>query len=91
MTYEEALNLTKDSTLRGEILPEQKDYSYMYRIIEALEKQIPMKPLATATMTTLNTPNDKYCWVCPNCVKARITETQVKYCSECGQAIDWSE
>lgn len=38
MTNEEALKLTNDSILQGRILPEQENYTYMYRVKEALEK-----------------------------------------------------
>jgi len=55
--------------------------------IEALEKQIPKKPEYT----------DEYCdfAYCPNCEKGEFefdTNTwEMKYCYECGQAIDWSD
>ena len=52
--------------------------------IEALKKQVPMKP------------NDKfnvpYCvltyGICPSCGLG--VNSDMKFCSECGQALDWS-
>ena len=39
MTYEEALKSTNDRISKGRIQPEQENYSYIYRVQEALEKQ----------------------------------------------------
>ena len=52
--------------------------------IEALEKQIPLKPLET-----------QKAFLCSNCGQ-EITERQHNplqwpYCKKCGQIIDWSE
>lgn len=76
MTYEEALKWLDEHSIGNLEVKET--------ISKALEKQIPKKPLSI-TMTQY----DKYCWVCYNCCKAQITETQEKYCSECGQSILW--
>lgn len=59
--------------------------------VEALEKQIPQKPILQA---------DGYydgelvydTWLCPNCDTAYEVDIEKhKYCPNCGQAIDWSE
>ena len=55
--------------------------------IKALEKQIPKKPVS------------KYKYrdgenVCPSCEtesRCRIVMSWVKFCPDCGQAIDWEE
>lgn len=51
-------------------------------LLEALEKQMPKKPL-----------ND-YCWHCPNCEEEVYWDTECgqqkfRYCHNCGQKIDW--
>lgn len=86
MTYEEALNLTKDSTLKGYILPEQKDYSYMYRVGEALERRIPN----TAIIETIHRDAqiNAFKYACPVCRNTLLFKGQ-KYCMCCGQAIEW--
>lgn len=55
--------------------------------IFALEKQIPEKP--TLRKTPINTKFKLIEYECPKCHtwKAR----QVKFCSSCGQALDWSD
>ena len=50
-------------------------------IVEALEKQIPKKPLCIA--------GDYDLPVCPEC-KQLIDDTEL-HCSTCGQKIDWSD
>ena len=61
------------------------NYEDADRIIEALEKQIPKKPIIKT-----NAYNKKF-YECPNC---RIDIEDVifspyKYCRKCGQHIDW--
>lgn len=56
--------------------------------LEALEKQIPKKPI-----------ENRYPWcICPNCrgsvyvehIQEHIQNGEQTYCEHCGQAIDWS-
>ena len=66
------------------------DYPLDYAIaidtaIEALEKQIPKKPIS------LGEDIDRDVGQCPNCKEIIDTYEDYKYCSDCGQAIDWSE
>lgn len=54
-------------------------------ILNALEKQIPKKPIG-----------EKYkliegCGKCPNCNNFIDDMSSYRVCSRCGQAIDWSE
>lgn len=53
--------------------------------IEALEKQIPKKPIS------LGEDIDRDVGQCPNCKEIIDTYEDYKYCSECGQAIDWRD
>jgi hypothetical protein len=53
----------------------------MELIINALEKQIPKKPIFT---------EDKQFALCPCCDMKGLTDKQ-KYCDNCGQKLDWSD
>lgn len=63
------------------------DYAAAFEVaIEALEKQIPRKPV---------TEKDKVifgivCGRCPECDDAVYSTTNL-YCHKCGQALDWGE
>ena len=56
--------------------------------IDALEKQIPKKPIIRKT-------KDYFGYVgyilCPNCEKVEFGFNQPCFCDYCGQAIDWEE
>lgn len=54
---------------------------YINNILEALEKQIPKKPLNT---------KDK-AGICPTCGNYICFAWHETACGDCGQAIDWSE
>ena len=71
---------------------------------EALEKQIPKKPLEikkTGTSVSINASSTISCSVvhnyeglCPNCKTQNTNRrigTRVSYCENCGQALDWSD
>lgn len=49
--------------------------------INALEKQIPKKPIFT---------EDKQFALCPCCDMKGLIDKQ-KYCDDCGQKLDWSD
>lgn len=53
--------------------------------IEALEKQIPKKPINKENNYQRNIG------LCPCCKEIIDDWEDYKYCSECGQAIDWGE
>lgn len=57
------------------------------KAIKALEKQIPKKPKNEYTDNLDITTESPACPVCGN---QSIDETN-KYCSDCGQALDWGE
>ena len=53
--------------------------------IGAVDKQVPRKPKESAIYASCVD------WMCPTCGRFHRTEWKMKYCSECGQAIDWGE
>ena len=85
MTPEEAITILKIAKTEVEW-----DYPLDYAIaidtaIEALEKQIPKKPIS------LGEDIDRDVGQCPNCKEIIDTYEDYKYCSDCGQAIDWRD
>lgn len=83
MTYKEAL----DSLVFE--LDEEGHCSYieeeLRKAFKALEKQIPMK------ITEFKECEWCVDWLCPSCGKFHRTEWEMDYCSECGQAVEWSK
>ena len=53
--------------------------------VEALEKQIPKKPLYE------NTYDDCVVYSCPECKDEKLILSGDNYCATCGQALDWSD
>ena len=85
MTPEEAITILKIAKTEVEW-----NYPLDYAVaiataIEALEKQIPKKPI------TLGEDIDRDVGQCPNCKEIIDTYEDYKYCSDCGQAIDWRD
>lgn len=88
MTYEEALEyFTRRKTQLGlsDTIQQAEDLA-----IKALEKQIPKKPINV----------EKHYYECPRCKQDLgvsnddifVYEIPIPmYCSECGQALDWSD
>lgn len=58
-----------------------KTAGHLDTAIEALEKQLPKKPIVT---------EDKQFALCPCCNGKGLLDKQI-YCDCCGQRIDWSE
>lgn len=102
MTYEEAKEVLSDCIkhegyscdckFSRECTSDKK--TALKKVFEALEKQIPMKPIID-----FQPSGDCYLY-CPTCnevVKSHITDTPIlneynhNHCGGCGQAIDWSE
>lgn len=82
MTYEKAISILNEI---GGYCSNDAKYVACDIAIEALEKQIPDKPLWGYTCKANNTS-----WrSCPVC-HARQHNTH-KFCSQCGQALDWSD
>lgn len=79
MTYEEAIRVIESNrpTSGYTMLCEALDIAK-----EAIEKQIPKKPVEEATM-------------CPNCggniINQADNDYNFNYCHYCGQKLDWNE
>ena len=56
--------------------------------IDALEKQIPKKPIIRKAEDYFG--NVKHT-LCPDCQETEFIFTQPCFCHHCGQAIDWEE
>lgn len=84
MTYEEAIKILTE--LKPIPVDGFKIIAKAYDLaIEALEKQIPKKPNGK-----FNVPDYVLAYgICPSCGLG--VNSDMKFCSECGQAIDWSD
>lgn len=83
MTYEKAI----DYVLGGGILRNpSKDRELRTMIIEALEKQIPKKPIVFIS-DRYDYPTEAY--KCSVCQSEELLCEGDSYCSECGNAVDW--
>jgi len=91
MNYEEARDilLKKFDKLCGNYLyqnAEKINYEQaLYDGAQALEKQIPKKPLYE------NTYDDCVVYSCPACKDEKLILSGDNYCATCGQALDWSD
>lgn len=73
MTYEEVIEILEEL---GGCCASDKEYKATHIAIEAIQKQIPKKPIYFSL----------FCYSCPKCYESlRNTE---KYCPECGTKID---
>ena len=80
MTESEAIKELHEIRPRGGIIP-QKRAEAIDVAINALEKQIPKKPIFT---------EDKQFALCPCCDMKGLADKQ-EYCDNCGQKLDWSD
>ena len=55
------------------------------KALEALEKQVPKKPKRYIAFDGIERNG------CPSCPRNEILYAGQKYCSVCGQAIDWTK
>ena len=101
MTYEEAKRILHPDTTREalaeieflggfkgkEKLREAVDEACLMAC-EALDKQIPQKPINLS-----NARYDAYCAIfrCPRCKGRLKMKSKGAYCDKCGGAIDWSD
>lgn len=87
MTSKEAFEILRDTPIDLRSTREDDIYTLyataQHMALEALEKQIPKKPIVNLW--------DEWC-ECPGC-NGIVTFEEIKYdfCPDCGQAIDWSE
>ena len=90
MKPEKALEIANDCLDNRKIIQEAFQYSFLYTIQEALEKQIPIKVEYIS-----NEDADGYpVWIensCPVCKTELDGCNYYNYCPYCGQAIDWSD
>lgn len=84
MKAEEALALLH-SGYRGD-----KRKEFEETVEEALKRQIPMKPNYICDSVAMGEGYEVWECHCPRCFKD-FDGVEVKFCSECGQFIDWSE
>lgn len=87
MTYEKAI----DYVFGGAILRNpSKDRELRTMIIEALEKQVPKKPIVFIS-DRYDYPEEAYrCSICDSDNGEYLYKGQ-RYCDECGNAVDWSD
>ena len=87
MTKEEVIKIVNENAIP--VFPLQIEYqdwlTAMGIVTEALEKQIPKKPINYDSI-----PHSR-CPVCNNSIKVFEDAHEYHYCLYCGQAIDWSE
>lgn len=84
MTYEEAIKHFKSLQKRYTKEHNGRMCEKVNLALEALEKQMPKKPKDKFTV-----PYDILAWgICPYCGEG--VNSDMKFCSECGQALDWS-
>lgn len=87
MMYEEALREVLHQVYRNTDDFEMRISKECYKlIIEALEKQIPKKPIFESEQTSPFGVDDV-----PYCPSCRCDLPEVSYCEKCGQALDWSD
>lgn len=88
MTYEEAKDILRVAAAEVEWnCP--LDYTEAFKKAEeALDKQIPQRPINLS-----NAPLDAYCAIfrCPRCKGRLKIKSKGAYCDKCGQALDWEE
>ena len=87
MTYEEALRIFKDNCFGCSFKDKYCKDCKTHIAIEAITKQIPMKPL-----------HEHKNYYCPICKEGgwilwddAVPNDMDNYCGKCGQAIDWSD
>ena len=88
MTYKEAKDILRVAAAEVEWnCP--LDYTEAFKKAEeALDKQIPQKPINLS-----NARYDAYCAIfrCPRCKGRLKMKSKGAYCDKCGQALDWSD
>lgn len=88
MTYEEAKDILRVAAAEVEWnCP--LDYTEAFKKAEeALDKQIPQKPINLS-----NARYDAYCAIfrCPRCKGRLKMKSKGAYCDKCGGALDWSD
>lgn len=76
-----------DESLEYELTSD--DVDWLEKAKEAVEKQIPKKPF----LYSFSESHDTYTYFkCPNlCDTYREVKNNMRFCPQCGQALDWSD
>lgn len=82
MTVEETITLVKECGFNVETTKHSECEKV---VLNALEKQIPKKPLDIEGDYTALYGS------CPNCKNIVCDNEDYKFCNECGQALDWGD
>ena len=89
MTRDEAIKFAKENILV--YTSEMAEFKAL--AIDAIEKQIPKKPIKWTKIATLNKSPVAISWestyCCPRCKSNLVS--QYKYCPQCGLEIDWED
>ena len=87
MTYLQSLERIKRNTEPK--FWNAEDIKHYNNIVNALEKQIPKKPLPEREVRSGRIVS----FTCPNCNHKDLgnNEFRFNHCEDCGQAIDWSD
>ena len=88
MTYEEAIKHFKSLQKRYTKEHNGRMCEKVNLALEALDKQIPKKPIIREAEDSFGYV--KYI-ICPNCEKVDFGYERPCFCKLCGQAIDWEE
>lgn len=89
MTYEKALKLLNDMQFKDEYQGKDEYMDMLLACKQALDKQIPKKPLEQEVIGVSMT-GYKYRGYCSRCALT-VSQYRGNYCPNCGQALDWSE
>ena len=87
MTPQEAIKTFKTVVVYAPEKYENKYYKTIMLAIEALEKQIPKKPIKSDRQEIRYTLT----YDCPTCGRQFTGTGFADYCYHCGQALDWSD
>ena len=87
MTPQEAIKTFKTVVVYAPEKYENKYYKAIMLAIEALEKQIPKKPIKSDRQEIRYTLT----YDCPTCGRQFTGTGFADYCYHCGQALDWSD
>ena len=86
--YQEALGFLKESARENYFRKQVQTHEERVTIFksseylqELVDKATPKKPIQKAAGRN----------VCPNCMRSTAREVSPRYCSICGQRLDWSE
>ena len=96
--YESMILYNKDFEPKNDNSNYEHKIEFLKIAIEALEKQVPKKPIKKKMATLNKTPN-AFSWestrCCPRCKSNLVVKIFGKhledYCPLCGQRIDWSD